>query len=90
MAKAFTPNNDGLNDTYTIVHSCDFIDFEWTIFDRWGKRVYRSTNPNIPWDGKLGGELLQNGVFIYHLRYKWRIYGIEQFREEKGHFTLLR
>jgi gliding motility-associated-like protein len=90
MAKAFTPNNDGLNDTYPVVHSCDFIDFEWTIFDRWGKRVYKGTNPDLPWDGKFGGDLLPNGVYIYHLRYKWRIYGIEQFRQEKGHFTLIR
>jgi len=90
MAKAFSPNNDGLNDVYPVVHSCDFIDFEWRIYSRWGQQVYQSNNPDKPWDGRANGELMPNGVYLYHMQYKWRIYGVEQFREEKGFFTLIR
>jgi len=48
----FTPNGDGINDTWFFYESAAFPDMVIEIFDRWGKLVYRS-EPGYgnPWDG---------------------------------------
>jgi gliding motility-associated-like protein len=70
MPSAFTPNEDGLNDTYSISNPIaipDLTSFE--IFDRWGGRVFTTNNPNERWDGTFGGRTLPPGVYVYQLRY---------------------
>jgi gliding motility-associated-like protein len=60
---AFSPNNDGLNDTFGIKGS--FInDFHLQIFNRWGTLVYESTDINAIWDGRFNGELVPEGAYI--------------------------
>ena len=71
LPKAFTPNNDGLNDTYGISNPyavSDLISFE--IFDRWGGRVFSTTNPMDRWDGSSRGKALNPGVLLYKVRYR--------------------
>lgn len=73
LPKAFTPNNDGLNDTYGISNPyaiSDLISFE--IFDRWGGRVFFTTNPMDKWDGTSKGQALNPGVLLYKVRYRCR------------------
>lgn len=48
----FTPNGDGINDTWTIAESQYFPDAHVVIFDRWGVRVYDHKGTYEPWDGK--------------------------------------
>jgi len=71
LPKAFTPNNDGLNDTYGISNPyaiTDLISFE--IFDRWGGMVFTATNPMDRWDGTSKGQALNPGVLLYKVRYR--------------------
>lgn len=71
LPKAFTPNNDGLNDTYGISNPyaiSDLISFE--IFDRWGGMVFTTTNSMDRWDGTSKGEPLNPGVLLYKVRYR--------------------
>lgn len=66
LPKAFTPNDDGLNDTYIISNPFaiqDLISFE--IFDRWGGRVFFTDNPFEGWDGYFKGQAVNPGVFLY-------------------------
>ena len=52
LPKAFTPNQDNLNDMYGISNGFiieDMISFE--IFDRWGERVFITTDKDAGWDG---------------------------------------
>ncbi|TAH17538.1 MAG: gliding motility-associated C-terminal domain-containing protein [Cytophagales bacterium] len=61
---AFSPNNDGLNDTFGVKAS--FIkDFRLQIFSRWGILMYESTDTNSSWDGKYNGETVQAGEYIF-------------------------
>ena len=49
----FTPNGDGENDNYTFLYLAQaVVEFECTIFDRWGKEVISFDNINDQWDGK--------------------------------------
>lgn len=65
---AFSPNGDGVNDSLHVlgvgIRSMDF-----KIYNRYGQLVYSSTNINKGWDGTLKGKPLNQGVFVYTLKY---------------------
>lgn len=48
----FTPNGDGINDTWIITNSEYYPDAKVIVFDRWGTRVYEHKGLYEPWDGK--------------------------------------
>jgi gliding motility-associated-like protein len=60
-----TPNNDGLNDRFTIT-GLKLSDWELQIFSRWGKPVYESTNYKNDWNGNN----VSGGIYYYYLRHK--------------------
>jgi gliding motility-associated-like protein len=62
----FTPNNDGINELICVMGSC-ITEFHLDIFDRWGEKVFESTEQAKCWDGKKDGKLMDTGVFVYHL-----------------------
>lgn len=87
LPKAFTPNDDGLNDTYGISNPfavTDLVSFE--IFDRWGGRVFFTQDPFEQWDATVNGQPVNSGVFLYRVRFNCR--DIE--RLAAGSLTVLR
>src|SRR5690625_6341759 len=73
MARAFTPNDDGLNDTYGITIPGAFdrlISFE--IFNQWGERIFQTDQVDDPWDGTFKGQKMNPGGFLYKIRYECR------------------
>jgi len=72
MPNAFTPNGDGLNDCFgvsqIIKDSLPFIDF--AIFDRWGNKVFYTTNIADCWDGMYKGKLSDQANYVYYIREK--------------------
>jgi len=62
---AFTPNGDGVNDFFLLEH---FNIQSWVvdIYDRWGNKVYTSSNLNFRWDGTSSGQPMPEGVYVYH------------------------
>jgi gliding motility-associated-like protein len=69
MPNAFTPNGDGYNDELCN-HGWDecVTSFSIYIYDRWGEKVYESSDPNFCWNGIYKGELLDPAVFVYFIR----------------------
>ncbi|MBC8048182.1 MAG: gliding motility-associated C-terminal domain-containing protein, partial [Fimbriimonadaceae bacterium] len=65
IPNAFTPNGDGLNDTFSVVTSGDDHVPGFTIFNRWGEIVYHSGKLSEPWDGTNNGLAQENGAYIY-------------------------
>ncbi|MDP4262580.1 MAG: gliding motility-associated C-terminal domain-containing protein [Bacteroidota bacterium] len=65
MPTAFTPNGDGLNDIYRIPEGVRMSLTDFSIYDRWGNRVFRTNDLNKGWDGKSGGIKIDSGVFVY-------------------------
>lgn len=65
IPNAFSPNGDGLNDTWEIsgLNLDPFCVLE--IFNRNGQIVYRSTGYTKPWDGSRNGKPLPVGVYYY-------------------------
>ena len=87
MPTAFTPNNDGLNDTYGISNPYaipELLTFE--IYDRWGNRIFATQDPFQRWDGFYRGEPVNAGVVQYALQ--WVCQGEEQV--QTGEIAILR
>lgn len=88
IPNAFTPNDDGVNDSWNAIISY-ITEFRLRIFDRWGQEVFASDNVYDGWNGKYRneGRLMKGDMYVY------RIY-IREFtgntRELTGHITLLR
>lgn len=88
IPNAFTPGNkDDLNNLWKI-SDYGVKDFELQVFDRWGTRLFQSTNIYEGWDGKAGnGKLHELGTYTYKVYVKY-IDGTE--KTLLGHVTLLR
>jgi gliding motility-associated-like protein len=60
---AFTPNQDKLNDSFTVIGQ--YVDnMTLQIFDRWGTLIY-STTTNEPWDGTQQGRLMPESTYVW-------------------------
>ncbi len=86
MPSAFTPNHDGLNDCYGIRFWGVIRELEFSIYNRWGERIFYTNNPNSCWDGTYKGEMQDIGVYVYMIKAK-TICGATF---KKGLFTLVR
>lgn len=67
LPNVFTPNNDGINDFF-IPFPYDFVDeIDLQIFNRWGVVVFKTTDPDINWDGKdkNSNRDCADGVYYY-------------------------
>jgi gliding motility-associated-like protein len=67
IPNAFSPNGDGVNDVLYVHGNC-IKSMKFSIFDRWGERVFECENPETGWDGKKNGLPMNSGVFVYYLR----------------------
>ncbi len=62
---AFTPNNNGRNDTWNIPALNAFTNADVWVYNRWGQVVFQTKNTYIPWDGKYKGLPQPAGVYVY-------------------------
>ena len=69
LPNAFTPNGDGINDTFTVGDGV-FINFQMQIFDRWGNLIFNSTNPSLGWDGTYNGTPASIGGYAYRVSFQ--------------------
>lgn len=67
IPKAFSPNGDGLNDTWKIPALAAFPAFELTVFNRFGQKVFQNKNVNVPWDGTFNGSPVAAGAYVYEI-----------------------
>ena len=61
---AFTPNGDGLNDIFKPV-GIYITNYHLQIFDRAGRAVFYSGDPEHGWDGYIEGIPAQDGVYVW-------------------------
>ncbi len=66
VPNAFSPNNDGANEMQCVMGNC-VRTLYFTIYDRWGERVFETTDKTQCWDGAYKGKLLNTAVFVYYL-----------------------
>lgn len=87
VINAFSPNGDGINDEFKPFTSNCLIQYELLIFNRWGQKVFSTTNVNRGWNGLLNGKPLPTDVYYYIIKYK-TVTGLGETKS--GYITLLR
>jgi gliding motility-associated-like protein/uncharacterized repeat protein (TIGR01451 family) len=83
VPNVFTPNGDGVNDTFEIPGLTDYPDNTIDIFNRWGNSIYHKQGYLSDWTGNG----LNEGTYFYVLQVK-DANGVSE--TYKGYITLLR
>ena len=82
IPKYFTPNNDGIHDTFNLA-GIEFYDYsQVSIFNRYGKLLKHAINSPFEWNGMFAGQLLPTDDYWYVI--------IIDGQKFMGHFTLKR
>lgn len=88
IPRSFTPNGDGLNDTWKVVgEGIQPYGFELVIVDRWGHELFYTKNPDFAWDGRriTNGEYVNAGSYPFVLRY---VDKSNEHRKVTGHIVV--
>ena len=87
VPNTFTPNNDGVNDVFIpITRAISSEEYEFTVFNRWGTMIFRSTSPNVGWDGTYKGKVVSDDAYIWKLQYSYET--SSEVIEEQGHVMI--
>lgn len=70
VPNTFTPNGDGVNDTWNITALETYPESYTQVFNRLGRVVYQSRGYTKPWDGKMNGSPLPEGTYYYKIELK--------------------
>jgi len=73
---AFSPDNDGLNETFIPILRCEPFEYELLIFNRWGEVIFKSNDPNEAWTGNVnnGNHFVSPGTYQYKMSYKAELF----------------
>ena len=69
----FSPNGDGINDLFVIRGINNYPENNFTIYNRWGNKVFEASPYKSTWDGRsttglrVGGDELPVGTYFYIL-----------------------
>lgn len=84
---AFSPNGDGKNDIFRAITYGKLIQFSLTVYDRFGTRLFHSTDPLKSWDGSLRGVKLNSGNFVWVCNFQLEN---QHPQSQKGNLLLIR
>ena len=69
IPNAFNPS-DIYNPTFKpVLTFYDPVEYYFAIFDRFGRKIFYSENPQDAWDGNINGDVCPIGVYAYKLKY---------------------
>ncbi|MDC3153859.1 gliding motility-associated C-terminal domain-containing protein [Bacteroidota bacterium] len=70
LPNSFTPNRDEHNELYIpVTYFVSEDGYLFSIFDRSGNLIFETNDPKKGWDGSYKGNLVQNGTYVYILKY---------------------
>ena len=66
---AFTPNHDGHNDVFRLKYPGHAADYNLQIFNRWGQKIFETSDTSAGWDGDFNGQHQPEGNYVWIIRY---------------------
>ena len=63
----FSPDGDGINDIFQPSLSHPVINYQLSIYNRWGERIFESNSQDKGWDGIFRGNPAMESMFLYQL-----------------------
>jgi gliding motility-associated-like protein len=84
----FSPNENGpsINNTLCVMGNC-ISELNYAVFNRWGEKVFETTDPESCWDGTYKGQPVNSGVYVYKIYAKLFDNTVI---EESGNLTVVR
>ncbi|WP_153800556.1 gliding motility-associated C-terminal domain-containing protein [Foetidibacter luteolus] len=70
MPSAFTPNADMRNDCFGVKNWGLVLNLDFSVYNRWGERIFYTQNPSACWDGNYKGIKQPPGTYVYQIRAK--------------------
>ncbi|TPE43066.1 Ig-like domain-containing protein [Pontibacter mangrovi] len=70
LVNAFSPDGDGINDTWVVPELRYYNNTTVQVFDRAGKLLFQTTNPEEGWDGRGKDGRVQAGSYFYIIQIK--------------------
>jgi|GEM_PF-376332 len=70
VPNAFTPNGDMRNDCFGVKNWGLVTNFEFSVYNRWGERVFYTRDPSGCWNGMYKNTMQPPGAFVYQIRAK--------------------
>jgi gliding motility-associated-like protein len=86
VPNAFTPGRFGTNSVIKVM-GFGITHMDFRIYNRWGRLVFESTDPNIGWDGYYQGQMQPMDVYAYTLEAD---FSNGKHVTRKGDITLIR
>ena len=86
---SFTPDGNIVNDSwFPVFSSPEYVKrYNLDIYNRWGERIFETTDLNQGWDGTYQGSPVQDGTYTWKINFRW--YDQRAF-ELTGHITLIK
>ena len=61
---SFTPNNDGLKDSFMPVVNEYITNYDFRIYNRWGELIFKTNQISEGWDGRVNNQMAEIHVYI--------------------------
>lgn len=87
IPNVFTPNRDGKNDVFRPLLYGRINNYQFSVYNRWGQKVFQSTTPLKGWDGNTNESSDRSAVYVWICTYQL---DDEAVKTEKGTVMLLR
>lgn len=83
-------NGDGKNDVLlpVIEPNCDIRHYTFQVFNRYGQRIFYSSDPDKGWDGKFNDMQVEIGTYMYEVSFENGMLKNKYY--QKGDVTLIR
>jgi gliding motility-associated-like protein len=70
IPNVFTPNADHVNDSFGLASSCTEQEFNMSIYNRWGEKLFEADRSGQHWNGTYQSQSCSPGVYFYLITYK--------------------
>lgn len=87
IPNAFTPNGDGKNDQFKPLLFGNILSYHFTIYNRWGEKVFESTEVGKGWDGRVKAVDSDSHMYVWTCQYQLVD---KPMKTEKGTVMLIR
>ncbi len=87
-SNTFTPDGNGKNDIFKINVNIPVNEYNLKIYNRWGEKVFETSDYHAGWDGTYRGAQQNSGVYVWIIGY--RDLGDNQYKFINGNVTLIR
>jgi gliding motility-associated-like protein len=84
VPNAFTPNNDGKNDSWHIPYLDPLLEASVNVYNRYGQLIYHAEGVTVDWDGTYKGFPQPSGTYVYSIKFK------STYPDMKGTISLIR